>query len=1511
GCDSLASCTNTPGARTCGACPAGYTGTGETSCVDVDECAVSNGGCDSLASCTNTPGARTCGACPSGYTGTGETSCVDVDECASNNGGCDSLASCTNTPGARTCGNCPSGYTGSGDTTCVDVDECQMTNGGCDPLSVCTNTPGYRTCGACPSGYTGTGESICFDVDECAVSNGGCDSLASCTNTPGARTCGACPSGYTGDGETSCVDVDECASNNGGCDALASCTNTPGARTCGNCPSGYTGSGETTCVDVDECQMTNGGCDPLSVCTNTPGYRTCGACPSGYSGTGEGVCFNIDECAELTHDCHGDATCTDTVGSFTCACNAGFTGTGTSCEPITGCHVNGGGCDVNASCTGTGPTTNTCSCNQGYVGNGQTCAPPPVAAVTFRQAARWVGLNAGTVSIDVVRSHFHEGFASIEYTLSGACQKANQNGTLHFNHGTPWITLDLAIDPTCAVGDTLVVTLGMPSSNAAVTPVLGEYPVHTVNITAADPCTTEFPQLLVDRRDDLDIDGIPDRCDRSLAPAGKVSRFVAASSAVAGNAYGGNLSAANTVSVSVNGPPAAATHLFTHDWSPHWNDSGSWLTSQNELTQWFTVSFAGPVTVDEFSMINFSHTNRNLEWMRGVKDFRLYGSNTIATPPGTRASAEPSMVLLGSYTALSANDRSWMQGGQVKGLPQVFRVNSSTQYQYYHFEFTTSQRTDWTGHYPGDLTGLRRIEFARYVDDGCLVNHGGCDSNATCRDVQGQIDCTCSVGFYGEGETCAVLAQDPRSISGLEVWVAADVGLEMNGSTVATWQDLSGHRNHFRQTNPNQQPTVAPGAIGGRPALQFQAAQSQFMGLPGSFTGQTSICYVARIFGPTSGRVLSSLSSNWLMGWWNGAMDMAHYEEWVYSSGFGTSMETAIYCGVMTGTSSSFYRNGQLLGTNTNGRGPEGLCIGGYNGGSEFSDAQVAELLVYRAALSPAQIGEVNSYLAAKYPSCTDGVHNGAEVDIDCGGGCGTCADNKMCTTHGDCTNGVCDAESMTCGPPGVRTYDFDGLEHSLVLPAGRTINVKVWGAGGQNSGYTSLGGGAGGFTSGQLVGSGQMIKLSVGRGATNSTAAFGGGGRGGTCGPSGGGGGLSKVALANGTLLFVAGGGGGAGPGQGAYGGGGCGLSGGGTGVAVGGQGGTLTSGFAPFLGEDADNNGAAGGGGYFGGAKGSGPACDVGGGGGGGSCFIAPSVIAPLQLAAAGTTPSTDTSAWVRGNAGQGGVGYYEAGANGRVVISWKTGVSCSVDNGRCDVNATCTESGQGTVSCACNSGYGGDGSRCVDITAPPVANLSLWVAADRGLVMNGSTVSGWLDQSGNGNDFVQGEGYRQPVVDPTGISGRPALQFNANSAQTLIMGTNLPAPVTVCYVARISGPSHQRVLSGLYNNWLLGWHGDHSDRAYFEGWIWFGSPSINFTPVSYCTVISTTSSTLSRNGVQLAEGFGGFQGPNGLSVVGSGGNSEFSDAQVAEILVYGAALSGAERAHVETYLTSKYGL
>jgi len=60
-------------------------------------------------------------------------------------------------------------------------------------------------------------------------------------------------------------------------------------------------------------------------------------------------------------------------------------------------------------------------------------------------------------------------------------------------------------------------------------------------------------------------------------------------------------------------------------------------------------------------------------------------------------------------------------------------------------------------------------------------------------------------------------------------------------------------------------------------------------------------------------------------------------------------------------------------------------------------------------------------------PACDDGVQNGDETDVDCGGGtCPGCDDGEMCLMGMDCMSMVCDPDDMTCTPPACD----DGLQN-------------------------------------------------------------------------------------------------------------------------------------------------------------------------------------------------------------------------------------------------------------------------------------------------------------------------------------------------------------------------------------------------------------------------------------------------------------------------------------------------
>jgi len=411
-CAPLATCANNVGGWTC-TCAAGMTGDG-FSCVNVNECAIDNGGCMKtgtgavFATCADqtptTPAAgpfRTC-TCPAGYAGTGvgPNSCVltAINECATNNGGCFFGVQCTDTPTSRTCGSCPNGYIRPGDgINCVDINECATNNGGCSrycsgPQS-CFNDPGTFHCGICAPGYTGNGFN-CVDINECATNNGGCSipGGVQCFNDPGTYHCGDCKPGFTrsNNGQT-CTNINECKTNNGGCSSVSLCTDvTPSVgnnwltHTCGPCPAGYLGSNvlpPQNCVPINECATSNGGCFAGVTCTDTPTSRTCGPCPGGYTGTDGINCVDVNECKTNNGGCSTSCApivqCRNLPGTFQCGdCPPGYSGSSTTpngCQDVNECKTNNGGCGAYRTCRNFAGGFECGDCPLGLRASGTSC----------------------------------------------------------------------------------------------------------------------------------------------------------------------------------------------------------------------------------------------------------------------------------------------------------------------------------------------------------------------------------------------------------------------------------------------------------------------------------------------------------------------------------------------------------------------------------------------------------------------------------------------------------------------------------------------------------------------------------------------------------------------------------------------------------------------------------------------------------------------------------------------------------------------------------------------------------------------------------------------------------------------------------------------------------------------------------------------------------------------------------------------------------------------------------
>ena len=48
-------------------------------------------------------------------------------------------------------------------------------------------------------------------------------------------------------------------------------------------------------------------------------------------------------------------------------------------------------------------------------------------------------------------------------------------------------------------------------------------------------------------------------------------------------------------------------------------------------------------------------------------------------------------------------------------------------------------------------------------------------------------------------------------------------------------------------------------------------------------------------------------------------------------------------------------------------------------------------------------------------PGCVDGVKNGDETDVDCGGSCAPCVNGKICSVADDCVSGICNGTCQPC----------------------------------------------------------------------------------------------------------------------------------------------------------------------------------------------------------------------------------------------------------------------------------------------------------------------------------------------------------------------------------------------------------------------------------------------------------------------------------------------------------------
>ncbi len=246
-------------------------------------------------------------------------------------------------------------------------------------------------------------------------------------------------------------------------------------------------------------------------------------------------------------------------------------------------------------------------------------------------------------------------------------------------------------------------------------------------------------------------------------------------------------------------------------------------------------------------------------------------------------------------------------------------------------------------------------------------------------------------------------------------------------------------------------------------------------------------------------------------------------------------------------------------------------------------------------------------------------------------------------------------------------------------------------------------------------------------------------------------------------------------------------------------------------------------------------------------------------------------------------------------------------------------------------------------------PAAGLQLWLKADEGVILNGSTVSQWVDQSGNGNNALQSTTNRQPLFVNNALNDKPVLHFDGINDRLGLTGSTTMSQISIFLVFKIdSGLVGNEGTDPLpYYPIVLG-NFDHIGKGYglsMRNFFTANSPNLigpfvgeesyvnaqapNIAAYDQWKVLSVETNqtmwntTVRSNGVDAVITPGGTTNtplsvPLGTPEVSGLGEADNVPAghlifkgDISEVIVYDTVLSESERLAVEQYLHNKYNI
>ena len=217
----------------------------------------------------------------------------------------------------------------------------------------------------------------------------------------------------------------------------------------------------------------------------------------------------------------------------------------------------------------------------------------------------------------------------------------------------------------------------------------------------------------------------------------------------------------------------------------------------------------------------------------------------------------------------------------------------------------------------------------------------------------------------------ATSSTSPKALPGLILQLDSSKISDGNGSIIGSWQDSSGLGNSLDRVRGTPRVFYEP-SLDGKKVVQFDGLSQLYSTYDfGSVLSEYSIFALARHTGDRNGTIIGSVGTDWVFGFGNGSSAY-----WKMGSFETQSSQADQQWHLLAGTLRSdghttlwrdqvkIFDSNLSSYSNTT---PRFLSLGGSQANENYSNSQIAEVLLYNRVLSDSEISDLQNYLNLKW----------------------------------------------------------------------------------------------------------------------------------------------------------------------------------------------------------------------------------------------------------------------------------------------------------------------------------------------------------------------------------------------------------------------------------------------------------------------------------------------------------------------------------------------------------------